>query len=148
MRIRTFHVYNKVTGLFTGKTMRMQDAPDLEKTIAGSLQDAEDALYEGDTDPASYRIVNGRPVAWQPPAPSEHHVWNHHIRRWHPGPEMEADAAAQRDIATAEAIQHRATREALIHLLGAEHPLARKLVAIEDTIAVRRTKLIARTGAK
>jgi len=134
---KTFSVYRKSDGLFTGGRLHVPEAD-----LARNLRDGE-AHVDGTVDHLSQRVdlATGAVVDYQPPRPSADHEWNATAKRWRLTAAAAAKAAARTEalaqIASIEASQHRVLREAALGDTAA----STRLLAIEDQIIKLRQQL-------
>jgi hypothetical protein len=140
--LRFFHVsfYHRDTGLFNGIKLMSSDE------TAVKLNTPEDHLaIAGHHDHLSRRVdlESGQVVPYQPPSPSDHHMWEAATERWVLNDDRQLKIAAHRDalskIAILEASQPRYIRE---HTLGTNPKALERLQAIEDEIVELRKSVI------
>lgn len=122
----------RIVGHFSGRSEAM------ERNVPDGC-----GCVEGRYDPESVRIVDGEPVDWVPPKPSDDHVWSARDRRWRLSDEAawrEAEASrALAEIKRLEAKQARALRSVMLDPDDAE---SKQILAdIESGIAALRPKL-------
>lgn len=130
--MRTWHYFDRSTGLFVGKSVSYPaDHPQSEKLATSCAPDGC-APIEGVTDYLSQRVdlTTGQVVSWQPPQPSPDHEWNAGTKRWQLTAASAAKASARlsalSEIAALELSQLRALRE----------------LALGDSSAVERLKSV------
>lgn len=73
----TWHMYDKATGLFTGRTFSAADAEMLDLNVG-----KDEGAMAGVLDWRSQRVQEGALVDYQPPRPDLHHHWDPKLRRW------------------------------------------------------------------
>ena len=111
---KTFSVYRKSDGLFTGGRLHVPEAD-----LARNLRDGE-AHVDGTVDHLSQRVdlATGAVVDYQPPQPSIDHEWNAEVKRWQltatASVKQQARVAADAQIAALIASQHDAVRAAIL----------------------------------
>ena len=140
--VRFFHrsFYHKDTGLFNGIQFLTSD----ESTVALNTPPDHIAI-EGHHDCLSRRVDvdTGNVIPYQPPQPTEHHVWRNGIERWVLSDErqsaLDAHKRALSTIANLETLQNRFMRE---HLLGSNPQALDRMKAIEDEIVELRKSVI------
>jgi hypothetical protein len=76
--VRTFHFYDKATGIFTGDSLAISGRLDVLKK---NTPDGCDA-FEGAVDYLSQRVEAGALVDYQPPQPDSNHEWSPQVKRW------------------------------------------------------------------
>lgn len=134
--------YHKETGILHPVSVLLSDDSALAANVPPDHVPI-DQPPEGPLDMLSQRIdvATGKVVDYQPPAPSDKHVWNASTKRWELSAETRLAAlkrrAAAARIAELEVSQARAVRE---HLLGNADAINR-LRAIDDEISALRASL-------
>jgi hypothetical protein len=136
--MKTWHFYDPATGLFTGHRLAATSDSIVEKSTPSGQAAFQ---FDGQLDWRSTKIVDGKLVDYQPPAPSADHEWNAETKRWQliaAASERQARRAnAHSRIASLEASQPRILRE---HALGIA-AAAERLLAIEKEISSLRADL-------
>lgn len=137
--IKTYSLYDRVTGLFTGKQMRCDDSAMRATQLPEGI-----LAFEGAFDHLSQRVdvATGQVVLYQPPAPSEQHEWNAHTHRWQlghaSGDVQQRQSQVMARIHSLEINQGRALREATLGDAAA----FKRLKEIDDAIQVLRRELV------
>ncbi len=122
MSHRVISIYDKATGLLTGRTASGTELTD--ELADKHLRDGE-PYVDGLHDHLSKRVnlKTAEVEDHQPPQPSADHEWNADMRGWRLRADVAEREARRRaalaEIARLEASQHRPLREAVLGLPGA-----------------------------
>jgi len=117
--MRTLHLYDVATGIFSGQSFSTNDIAGFEEGLRLNTPPGH-ATIEGDIDHLSQAVdlKTGEIIDYRPPAPDSDHEWNSTTRRWQLKPEVQElqqkRAAALAEISALEAQQPRAIRELLL----------------------------------
>jgi hypothetical protein len=116
--MKTWHFYDKTTGLLTGNSVSYSASIDHVDDLVASQVPEGHATVEGVTDHLAQRVEAGELVDYQPPAPSVDHVWSEETKRWALSPGAAAKiarrAAACARIAALVDSQHEHVRRAVL----------------------------------
>lgn len=113
--MKTWHLYDKHTGLFTGRAFQ-----GLENALKGNVPEGFGARSDVD-DWQSQKVdfASGEIIDHQPQAPDSFHEWNAETKRWQLTAEREQqiaeDAAARRQL---EELDRKAVRAIIEDRLG------------------------------
>lgn len=144
--MRTWHLYDLSTGLFTGKKFSSSDEKAIDLNTFGM------GAIEGVTDPKSQRVdlETGALVEYVPPSPGADYEWisDENGKQWRLRPESKARMIRRQEILTRLAVlgskTERASREYLLGLAPSQADRdagAMTLDEIEDEIAKLRFEL-------
>lgn len=149
MFTKTWHVYDKTTGEFTGETFSSSVADpandDLPNGMEANVPDGRAVIAAAHVDHLSKKIDldTGEVVDHVPPAPSDDHFWHTDQKRWYIKPEVAGKrnrhAATMQKIDALEAKQHRIIRDIFLNDENGE--AKKKLHDIEDQIVELRKEL-------
>lgn len=142
--MKTFSLYHKDTGFFTGRTLTC-DAAHFRQNVPDGM-----SVIAGVYDHLSQRVDLSGPKAvvidYKPAQPSEHHEWNASTRRWQlhaaAAGRIAARATALHQIAQLELASSRAMRELALSITPeATSAALDRLRALDSKIAELRKDL-------
>jgi hypothetical protein len=143
MRLRTWHYFDRATGIFTGQQFSTSVEDGAELSVAANCPDGCGSI-EGiyDTEAQRVDMASGLVIDYQPPQPTLDHEWNVLAKRWRltPAKQLARDASvtAQGRIEALERGALRTLREVALGKPGA----TARLQAIDDQIAALRVDLV------